>query len=116
HRSHSAHGGHGHRHGLRALNLTDAQKDQIFALRHDAAPELHKLMQEARTQERALAEMVRSGKFEATAAQDIAKNLSDARAKALVLRTKLQADTVALLTPEQRAKAEKWFAGKGGKH
>ncbi|MGE4336576.1 MAG: Spy/CpxP family protein refolding chaperone [Pigmentiphaga sp.] len=113
---HAARGGHGPRHAMRALDLTEAQKDQIFSLRHAAAPELRKLMKEARGYEGDLREMVRGGKFDESAAQELAKGASDARAKILVMRTKLQADTVALFTPEQRAKAERWLARAGERH
>jgi len=113
---HEARGGHGPRHAMRALDLTEAQKDQIFSLRHAAAPELRKLMKEARGYEGDLRNMVRDGKFDEAAAQELAKGASDARAKLLVMRTKLQADTVALFTPEQRAKAERWLARAGERH
>ncbi|MCK9511274.1 MAG: Spy/CpxP family protein refolding chaperone [Pigmentiphaga sp.] len=111
-----AHGDRGPRHAWRALDLTDEQKDKMFSLRHAAAPELRKLMKEAGGYERELQDMVRGGKFDESAARELAKGSSDARAKLLVLRAKLQADTMALFTPEQRAKAERLHARAGQHH
>lgn len=108
------HGGQsGARHAMGELDLTDAQKDQIFALRHAAMPALRDAMKTARASQQALRELAHSGQFDPTKAETLANQAATARAQASLTRAKLQADIVALLTPEQRAKAEALHAQRG---
>lgn len=103
----------GSRHAMGELDLTDAQKDQIFALRHAAMPALRDAMKTARASQQALRELAHSGQFDQTKAETLANQAATARAQASLTRAKLQADIVALLTPEQRAKAEALHAQRG---
>lgn len=96
---------HGKRHGdmmLRGLDLTDAQKADIKALREAAAPDMRAAMKDAFEARKQLRELTLSGKFDQARAETLAKTGADAMAKASVLKAKTDSEVLALLTPEQR--------------
>jgi Spy/CpxP family protein refolding chaperone len=109
-------GGHGHwghrgHHGgamfLRGINLTDAQKDKIFAIRHALAPQMYekfKLVRQSREDLRGMATAANYDEARAKAAID-----AGARAKAdiALLRLRGEHDIFSVLTPEQKAQVEK---------
>lgn len=96
---------HGKRHGdmmLRGLDLTDAQKADIKALREAAAPDMRAAKKDAFEAHKQLRELTLSGKFDQSKAETLAKTGADAMAKASVLKAKTDSEVLALLTPEQR--------------
>lgn len=105
-------GGPGMHHGprgdhlLHGIELTDAQKDKVFALRHAAAPELREAMKASMTARKELRELANGTNFDEARAQQIANAGAAAQAKAAVLRAKTEHDILAVLTPEQRTTLE----------
>jgi Spy/CpxP family protein refolding chaperone len=92
--------------GLRALNLTEAQRDQIFKIHHDQAPAFRDQMKKVRASREELQKLARADKFD----QAAVRRAADAQAKALsdmaVMRVQAQNQVRAVLTPEQKAKLD----------
>jgi periplasmic protein CpxP/Spy len=104
-------GGHGMHDGgprqwLRRLDLSEAQRDQVFKILHDQAPAIREQAKAARRAGQELRQAALSGGFDRARA----RQLADVQAKALSEMALLRADTmsrvVALLTPEQRQKLQ----------
>src|SRR5690242_9166450 len=77
-------GGHMGRHGgsmmnLRGLNLTQAQRDQVFKIYHDQAPAVHEQMKQVQAAREQLNQLAAGDRFDETQARQAA----DAQAKAL---------------------------------
>lgn len=109
---HDMHGANMHKPGmppyLRAVNLTEAQKDQLFALRHEQAPKMReqhkaqfKLMQEMR-------ETTQADQFDEAKAKSIASQMAALDQEKILARAQNEAKIFALLTPEQRTKAREF--------
>src|SRR5262249_40933785 len=100
--------GHGamHRGGpmmmLRGLDLTDAQRDQVFKIYHDQEPAVHEQMKQVRAARETLTKLAAADNFD----QAQARQAADAQAKALSSLAMIRAQTVhqvrGILTPEQR--------------
>jgi Spy/CpxP family protein refolding chaperone len=103
---HARHHGGGEMRGLRALNLTEAQRDQIFKIHHDQAPAFRDQMKKVRASREELQKLARADKFD----QAAVRRAADAQAKALsdmaVMRVQAQNQVRAVLTPEQKAKLD----------
>jgi Spy/CpxP family protein refolding chaperone len=117
-REHWKHHHRGH-HLWKELNLTDAQKKEMFSIRLDERAKMKPLVQklkEGREQLRALPK----GQFDEAKVRAIAKGQADIMAELIVERARMMSKMYAVLTPEQRAKAEKihesWKAGHEKKH
>jgi Spy/CpxP family protein refolding chaperone len=91
---------------LRRLDLSEAQRDQVFKIFHDQAPAIREHAKAARQAGQELRQAALSGGFDRARA----RQLADVQAKALSEMALLRADTmsrvVALLTPEQRQKLQ----------
>lgn len=89
---------------MRALDLSEAQQDKIFALRHDLAPKMREQMKAVREASVNLRELMEADKYDEARVKDLA----DARAAAMSEMTQMRLQTehqvVQLLTEEQRAK------------
>jgi Spy/CpxP family protein refolding chaperone len=103
--------GHGmHRGGpmmmLRGLDLTQAQRDQVFQIYHDQEPAVHEQMKQVRQARENLMQLARADQFD----QAQARQAADAQARALSALAVLHAQTInrvrAILTPEQRARLD----------
>ena len=103
--------GHGmHRGGpmmmLRGLDLTQAQRDQVFQIFHDQEPAVHEQMKQVRQARQNLMQLARADRFD----EGQARQAADAQAKAMSALAVLQAQSVnrvrAILTPEQRARLD----------
>jgi protein CpxP len=95
---------------LRALNLTDAQRQQIQTLvqqSHEQNREGVARLRQAREAQRTAAEAV---PFDEQAIRSTTQALAEAETEAAIARAKLRADIFALLTPEQQAQAAKFKA------
>ena len=107
------------RHMLRGLDLTEAQRDQIFELRHASVPAMrdaHKAVRAARKQ---LRDYSREGNVDKAQLQQYAGELGQAIANMTVLRIEGRSAVMAVLTPEQKAKMKERMEKrmeKGGKH
>jgi|SRR5689334_867906 len=101
-------GGHMGRHGggsmmhLRGLNLTQAQRDQVFKIYHDQEPAVHEQMKQVQAARQQLMQLASADRFDEASARQAA----DAQAKALSNLAVLRAQTMyrvrEVLTPEQR--------------
>lgn len=99
-----------------ALQLSEAQQDKLFALRHAAEParrERAKAVQRARG---ALHQMVDSNRFDATRAVALAQTLGQALAAEELDQAREQAQFLALLTPAQRDQMQRQRDIHGAEH
>jgi Spy/CpxP family protein refolding chaperone len=100
------HGHGGEMRGLRALDLTEAQRDQIFKIHHDQAPAFRDQMKKARASREELQKLARADKLDPAAV----RRAADAQAKAIsdlaVLRVQAANQVRQVLTPEQRTKLD----------
>jgi len=91
---------------LRHLDLSDAQRDQVFKIFHDQSPAMHERMKAARAARKDLATLASAAAFD----RERARAIADTEAKAIsdleVLRAESMARVRELLTPEQRAKLD----------
>lgn len=104
--------------GMRALQLTEAQRDQIFKIRHDQAQAVYDQRKAERAAATKLRELSSAGTFDEAQAQSLAQELGKAQAQLALLRAQEHAKFLAVLTPEQREKlAELRERGpRGGMH
>lgn len=118
-RGHHAHHQSAHKHGfrdrsngdgvphyLRSLTLSQAQKDQIFTIRHEQAPAIREQQKQRHTLLQDLRETTQAPAFDDAKAQQIAASLADLEREQVLMRARTQAKVFALLTPEQREKAQ----------
>jgi periplasmic protein CpxP/Spy len=91
---------------LRGLDLTQAQRDQVFQIYHDQEPAVHEQMKQVRQARQNLMQLARADQFDEAQARQSA----DAQAKALSALAVLHAQTInrvrAILTPEQRSRLD----------
>ena len=100
----SRHGRHGEMRGLRALDLSEAQRDQIFRIRHEQAPAARERMKAARAAHEALRQAARDPNADGARIRSLADAVGKAHADAAVARVETQRRILAVLTPEQRQK------------
>lgn len=110
-------GGHGHwghrgHHGggamfLRGIQLTDAQKDKIFAIRHALAPQMYEKFKVVRQSREDLRGMATSANYDEARAKAAIDAGARAKADLALLRLRSQHDIFSVLTPEQKAQVEK---------
>jgi Spy/CpxP family protein refolding chaperone len=97
--------GHGMMH-LRGLNLTEAQRDQVFKIFHDQAPAMHEQMKQVHRSRGELRQLAMAERFD----EGRARQLADTQAKALAALAVMRAQTMArvreILTPEQRQRLQ----------
>jgi Spy/CpxP family protein refolding chaperone len=87
---------------LHGLKLSDAQQDKLFAIMHAQAPEHREHEKAIRKAHEALHELGRADKFDDAKAGALARDLGQAVAADALLRTRTEAQALAVLTPEQR--------------
>lgn len=104
-------GHHGHHHLWEKLNLTDAQKKEMFSIRLEERAKMKPLIEklkEGRHQLHALPK----GQFDEAKVRAIAKAQGDIKVELIVEKQRMESMIYAVLTPEQRAKIdqmhEKW--------
>ena len=112
-KGHHRHFGRHHGHfGLwkmfgRKLNLTDAQRNQIKTIVSEERPKMKPLFQQLKAGREQLDALIKSGPFDEAKVRSIAKGQADILANMIVGRERMKSQIYAVLTPEQRAKAEK---------
>jgi protein CpxP len=89
---------------LRALNLTDAQKQQARGIFQQAKQSAKPLGQQLRTNRQALAEAVKANNV--SLIQSLSREQGNLRGQLLAVRSEAMAKVYATLTPEQKAKAD----------
>jgi Spy/CpxP family protein refolding chaperone len=91
---------------LRGLDLTDAQRDQVFKIYHDQQPAVHEQMKQVRAAHETLMKVAAADNFD----QAQARQAADAQAKALSTLAVIRAQTVHqvrdILTPDQRSRLD----------
>jgi len=118
---HAMHGKHrfhhgGERHFMGKLNLTEAQRDQIFKLRHEAAPTLREKGKQARAARTELRQLAQADRFDEAKARALSQKVANAQTDFMVERMRLKHQILAVLTPEQRQKAEEARKRFGERH
>jgi len=104
--------GHMGRHGdgpmmhLRGLNLSDAQRDQVFKIFHDQSPAMHERMKAMRAARKDLEKLALASAFDRERARAIADSEAKAIADMELLRAESMARVRQVLTSEQRAKLD----------
>ena len=91
--------------GLRALNLTDTQREQIKAVMDAHKGEFDGQMEKAGPARKALNDAVMAETFDEATVRQKATDLATAEADGAVLRAKVFSEVWALLTPEQQTRA-----------
>ncbi|WP_051710275.1 Spy/CpxP family protein refolding chaperone [Andreprevotia chitinilytica] len=115
------HGPRGH-HGdfFEHLDLSQQQKDQLFQLKHAQEPALYEKRKALRQAHEALRDLTTKPGADAGQIRKLADAEGKAMADLTVLRVEFEQKAFAILTPEQRQKAqqmrEKFKDGKEGKH
>ncbi len=111
---HGHHGEHSHRsaegHGgglmvrglLQGLNLSDTQRDQVFAIMHAQAPALRQHSKEVRSARQDLQRLALSGDLEDSRLRQAAQRASQAMSELAMLRTRTHHEVFKVLTPEQQ--------------
>ena len=109
------HGGdRGHGMMLRGLDLTEAQRDQIFKIHHDQAPAMREQMKQVRHAREDLMKSASADRFDETHARQAADALGKAVSAMAVMRAQTMNRVRQILTPEQRARMDERMAHRGG--
>jgi len=87
---------------LHGLELTEAQRDKLFALMHDQAPNERDQLKRASRAMEDLRRLVTADRFDVDKARILAETHGQALAQLALMHAELDARTRALLTPEQR--------------
>jgi periplasmic protein CpxP/Spy len=91
---------------LRHLDLSDAQRDQVFKIFHDQSPAMHERMKAARAAREDLQKLAAASAFDRERARAIADTEAKAIADMEVMRAESMARVREILTPGQRAKLD----------
>ena len=110
------HGEEGQMHGsmmrLRGLDLTEAQRDQVFKIFHEQQPAMREQMKAIGEARRELAQAATGDPFDASRVQAAAEAQGKAVTQLAVLRAQTLQRVSQVLTPEQRAKVKARFEHK----
>jgi Spy/CpxP family protein refolding chaperone len=98
------HGGHGMM--LRGLDLTEAQRDQIFKIHYDQMPAMREQMKQVRRAREELAQAAKADRFDEARARQAADALGKAVSAMAVMRAQTSSRVRAVLTPEQRSRLD----------
>jgi Spy/CpxP family protein refolding chaperone len=91
---------------LRGLDLTEAQRDQIFKIHHDQAPAIHEQMKLMRRAREELMQAGKADRFDEARARQAADSLARAVSAMAVMHTQTLNRVRAVLTPEQRRRLD----------
>lgn len=97
---------------LRALDLTDAQREQIRQLTQQQREQARPLLDKVRAAQEARRQALEAVPFSEQQIRAAAQALAEVEADLAVQRARLQADIYALLTTEQQAQLEKMRAAR----
>lgn len=98
---------------LQGLDLTDAQRDKIFAIGHEQAPQLREKFKVAHQAREELRTLVSSPQYDEPKAKALAEKEARSMAEIALLKARSDHAIYALLTQEQRKKAEELKARRG---
>ena len=98
---------------LRGLDLSDAQRDQVFKIFHEQAPAAHEQMKQVHSARQELMKLAAADRFDEARARQAA----DVQAKALSALALARAQTMhrvrEILTPEQRQRLDERMERRG---
>lgn len=89
------------------LGLSDAQKEQIAALREAARKQAEPLLQQRQESREAMQKLVGAETFDEAAVRKLADKQARTQTELMVIRARTHSQINAVLTPEQRQLAEK---------
>lgn len=98
-------GGPGADFGLRGVDLTDAQRDQVRAIHESHRSEFDAAHAKLRGAHRAFGEATHAATIDEAAIRARSAEVAAAMADEAILRAKVRAEVFAILTPEQQQKA-----------
>lgn len=90
---------------LGQLDLTDAQRDQVRTVLQNHRDQMQQLAKQAGAARLALRQATEAEPFDENAVRTASSGLGAVMADQAVLRAKVRAEVMQILTPEQRAKA-----------
>ena len=94
---------------LRALDLTDEQKTKVKEIMEASKSTVQPIREQMKANHQKLADL--KGSFDEAAVSEIAKNRGDLTAQLIVARQRVKSEIFAILTDEQKAKAEQLREG-----
>ena len=98
------------------LELSEAQKSEIEALRETHFSQVEPLMEEARTARQGVGELMRNDAFDEQSVRIAAQQAADLQVELTVLRARHMSELRSVLTPKQQEKAaelrEEWQEGR----
>jgi len=98
---------------LRGLDLSEAQRDQVFKIFHEQAPAAHEQMKQVHSARQELMKLAAADRFDEARARQVA----DLQAKALSALALARAQTMhrvrEILTPEQRQRLDERMERRG---
>jgi len=101
-------GGHGEARGmLRGLDLTEAQQDKIFQMRHDLEPKMYEQMKAARAADQALRDMMDKGEYDAAKVKTLTEQRAAAMSRMAQMKFASRNEVYQLLTDDQKAEFNK---------
>lgn len=87
---------------LHNIDLTEAQRDEIFTILHTEAPAVRERMKAVHKAHEALQALTMSGKYDEAKAKELAETAADNMAVLSLLHSRSESRIYGLLTPEQR--------------
>ena len=96
--------------GLRALDLTDLQRDQVKGIVDSHKDEFEQVGEKMRTARQAMGELAGADVLDENAIRAKSADVANAEADAVILNAKVRAEVFATLTPEQLQKAKEFKA------
>jgi periplasmic protein CpxP/Spy len=101
---------------LRGLDLTEAQRDQIFKIHHDQVPAMREQMKQVRHAREDLMKLASADRFDEARARQAADTLAKAVSAMAVMRAQTANRVRTVLTPEQRQRLDERMQRHGGMH
>ncbi|HYL90925.1 MAG TPA: Spy/CpxP family protein refolding chaperone [Burkholderiales bacterium] len=93
---------------MRGLNLTEAQRDQIFKIHYEQMPAMREQMKQVEKARNDLRQIALADKFDEARARQAADAQAKAIAAMAVMRAQAMNRVRQVLTPEQRQKMDQW--------
>ncbi|MDY0012535.1 MAG: Spy/CpxP family protein refolding chaperone [Rhodocyclaceae bacterium] len=106
--------GHGMMRGLHALDLSDAQKDKIFALMHAQGPAMYDGMKTLRNARIELQKLTQAERYDEAAVKALTEKSAKTLAELAQAQARAENQIHQLLTPEQRKELASYQESRGG--
>ena len=91
---------------LRGLDLSEAQRDQVFRIFHEQAPAVHEQMKQAHSARQELMKLAAAERFDEARARQAADLQAKALSSLALLRAQSMHRVREILTPEQRQRLD----------